>query len=398
MKQNRAYFQKIRDIVGRLSREIHQIWQYIHDHPETGYRENEASKKLAEWLQEHGFQVKRGIADMPTAFLAEAGSKRPKVAYLAEYDALPGVGHACGHSLSGIASVIAGTTLAELACSGTVVVMGTPAEEGVVPDAGGKLKFVDSGLFRDVDAVLMAHAAAKTVLQVPVLARVVLDVEWHGKAAHAGAAPDKGRNAVNAMILGLNACNALYQQLGDECRMNAVIRAGGALVNTIPDYAAASLQLRAPVMSSLEDMVKRVSDCLRAGGLATGCETKFSIPSRAVADIHHDRFLLEIYAGALEWLGVKYKTMDKGMAISTDAGNASYEAPLIHPFFGIESPDMPELHSADFARACGTDSAYQSMESAATALAITGFEVLSQGRMKQEQKGKPVATNQLHGI
>lgn len=374
-----------------LAVELHPLWEQIHNNPESGFQEYLASSLLSDWLEKHGFAMQRSIAGMDTAFIGEISSGDPnasRIVFLAEYDALPEIGHACGHSLSGIASVLAGTILSELGEPGTILLIGTPAEEAVVPNAGGKLACAEAGLFDGSDAVMMAHASPQSILEVPVLARSVMEVEWHGIAAHAGAAPHKGKNALTAAILALNACNSLYQQMRGECRINSIIRSGGTLVNTIPDFASAGIQLRASSIFQLENLIQRVEDCMRSGGIAAGCDTHISYPSRPVSDMRQSRALLQIYGEMLKRLEVPFKLRDTEMCISTDAGNVSYAAPFIHPFFGLNQNDPSPLHTIRFREDCNTKEAYRAMTDAAIALAMTGWVVQTdagaRSRVKRE--------------
>lgn len=368
--------------IQKNSMEARSLWQRIHENPEIGYQEVQASTLMGDWLCGHGFTVQRGVADMPTAFLAEYGHAGARVVFMAEYDALPGIGHACGHSLSGVASALAGAALAAIGVGGRVCVLGTPAEEAVVPDAGGKIKCVNAGLLRGADAVLMAHAGNVPLLKTAILARQVLNLEWFGAAAHAGAAPHKGRNALNAALIALNGINALYQQLETGTRINAIITSGGKLVNTIPDYAAVSVQLRAPTRGHLDELVRRVSCCAAAGGEATGCRHAVSAPSPAVADFLHNEPLLDVYQAALESVG-ETCVREAPVCLSTDAGNVSYEAPSIHPLFTVACPQGVELHAEAFAEACTTDAAWDHTLRAAFALAVTGYTTLSSATLRK---------------
>lgn len=377
----------IRQKADILGAEIRPVWEMIHFNPETGYEEHIACAGLTAWLKEHGFNIECPVAGMQTAFAANFGKTcRPRIIFLAEYDALPGMGHACGHSLSGVASVISATVLAGLNPPGTITVLGTPAEEGVVRDAGGKLKMIGHGLFRDADAALMSHAYADSVLRLTGLARTVLDVEWHGQAAHAGAAPHLGRNALSAAILALNAINALYQQLPPGCRINPIIHSGGKVVNTIPDFASASIQLRAGDRQTLEILIERIKNCLESGGMATGCDTQISFMCPPVSDLEVSTSLLDVYAGALDELGAEFTDADEALCISTDAGDVSKQLPFIHPLFGIRSAKRPVLHSEMFCQECGSEAAWNGMLEAACALAATGWAVLNNAELRKKMR------------
>lgn len=370
--------------VAECADEARAAWSRIHANPEIGFQETLASATLADLLERRGFAVRRGVADMPTAFVADsvAGTPGPSVGFMAEYDALPELGHACGHSLSGVASALAAIALARVQPPDSLTrVLGTPAEESVVPGAGGKLRCLSHGLFKNLDAVMMSHAGPRDVLETTVAARAVLRLKFFGKASHAGAAPHKGINALTAVVQTLNGINGLYQQLGAGHRINAIITDGGRAVNVIPEYAAASLQLRANTMEELNALESKVIDCARAGALTTGCRFTSANPSPSVSNLVPNEPLLEAYAANAKRLGFN-PVRELETCISTDAGTVSRYVPCIHPFFAVGCSPALELHSRPFAAACGREEAFQRLLAVAEIMAQTGYEVLTDAALR----------------
>ncbi|MEE8345954.1 MAG: amidohydrolase, partial [Dehalococcoidia bacterium] len=247
----------------------------LHANPETAFQEEKAAAWLSEYLETEGFAVERGICRIATAFRASYGEGEPKVAFLAEYDALPVVGHGCGHNIIGAASTAAG--LAAKAVSeetgGTVLVIGTPAEEA----AGGKVYMADRGAFDGLTCAMLAHPGNRDVAVSYALACLELDVEFHGKAAHAAARPEAGLNALDAMIASFANIGLLRQQLRDSARIHGIITDGGQAVNVIPHHTAASLLIRAEDDAYLDDALKeKVLACFQAGAQASGCRLEHS--------------------------------------------------------------------------------------------------------------------------
>ncbi|HIU16870.1 MAG TPA: peptidase dimerization domain-containing protein [Candidatus Avidesulfovibrio excrementigallinarum] len=260
--------------------------------------------------------------------------------------------------------------------------MGTPAEEAVIPGAGGKLRCIEAGLFDGLDAVMMCHAAARDILETTVAARTVLNLEFFGKAAHAGADPHQGLNALTAAVQTLNGLNGLYQQLTPGHRINAIVTDGGKVVNVIPEHAALAVQLRAPTRAELDRLKEKILDCARAGALMTGCRFTAEEPSPAVSDLVPSRPLLETYAASAQRLGVS-PVRELETCISTDAGTVSHHLPCIHPFFAVGCDPGLELHSRAFAEACGRETAFRQLCTAAKILALTGYEVLSDPELRR---------------
>jgi amidohydrolase len=384
----------LKEEVERLGPALEDLSLFIHSHPELGLKEELARQRLAEFLSGEGFAIEPGPQELPTSFVARygAGTGRPKVAFLAEYDALPGLGHACGHNL--IAAVAAGAAAAvrrgleRFGMAGTVVVFGTPAEEGAVDGAGGKVYFIEAGFFADVDAALMAHPSSRNALGESSTGRVALEITFHGKAAHAAGAPHEGINALDAVILTFNGWNALRQHLKEEVRIHGIIAEGGLAPNIIPDRARIRMYVRARDPAYLEEVERRVRDCARGAALATGAQVEFRYTARTYQSVLVNRTLARLYGENLAQLGVSLDPPEaRSGGGSTDAGNVSRVVPLIHPYFAICPAGTPG-HSIEFARAAASREAHRAMLTAAKALAMTAWDLFADPRLVQEARAE----------
>ena len=260
------------DEIKNLSVQMKDIASAIFAEPELGYQEFKSSARLADFLEENGFRVERNLLDMPTAFHAVYGSEDgPQVAFLAEFDALPGLGHACGHNLFGTASCGAAIALARHLPAGAVHVFGTPAEEGNVRDAGGKVPMADAGLFDNMDAVIAAHAEGRTILKQQLISRANLEMDFHGKPAHAAGAPEKGINAMDAAALAVMGINSLRQHMTHDVRIHGLLTDTGTAINTIPEFARLRYGVRARKPETLNATIDRVVNCARCCAQALGC-------------------------------------------------------------------------------------------------------------------------------
>ena len=368
------------------SDELIALARQIHAHPEVAFQEVQSSAWLAQALEGHGFTVQRGIADLPTAFRAEVAGvgPGPSVAFLAEYDALPEIGHACGHNLIGTAAVGAGIGLAAVAstCPGKVVVLGTPAEEG----GGGKVLMLQRGAFAGIDAAMMFHPASYTLTARPSLASWRLKVKFLGKAAHAAAAPEEGVNALDALIQMFVNIGLLRQQLRDDIRIHGIITYGGAATNIIPERAEAAFTVRAADGETAAQTLERVLNCGRAAATATGAQVEFETrkgyeamkPSRRLAAA------FESHLAALGW-PVDPPPARQKMG-STDMGDVSQVMPAIHPYLKIGS-DI-EGHTAEFRETALTEQGFRAMLTAAKAMALTGFDVLTGPALLEEARAE----------
>lgn len=353
----------------------------IHAHPEIGWEEEQAAGWLTELLADAGFNVERGACGLPTAFIARAGSGSLHVAICAEYDALPGVDHACGHNLIAASSAGAGIGAAAAADSLglTVIVIGTPAEER--GDAGGKILLLERGAFAGVHAAMMVHPAPIDVVEPPIIAVSQFLVRYAGKAAHALAFPEQGINAADALVVAQTAIGLLRQQIRSTDKVYGIVTNGGDAPNIIPGHTEASYFVRAPTLGEVEQLRDRVLHCFEAGALATGAELEVIGGRKPYAEMHHDHAIAAAYRANAEALGRTFpdlpdESLDllRKFAASTDMGNVSIAIPSIHPYIGIESwPAMN--HQPEFAAHCVTPAAEKALFDAAVAMSWTVIDL-----------------------
>lgn len=376
--------------VERLKPELLEISRFLHANPELAFEEHKAVERLSRTMEKHGFSVERSVAGLDTAFTASrASADGPTIAFLAEYDALPGIGHACGHNLIAAGSVGAGLALkAALGeVGGRVLVVGCPAEE----KGGGKIPLVESGVFRSVDAAMLVHPSNRTEIVKRALGMRDVQVEFFGKASHAAATPHLGINALDAVILTFTNINALRQQIRPDARIHGIITHGGKAPNIIPDHAAALFYVRALDMAYLEELYQKVLGCFEAAAMATG--TRHQV-KRAGSDYHPHKInyaLAELFRKNLEALGtqVDQGPEDRDLG-STDVGNVSQAVPTVQPMIAICGPSVA-CHMPEFAVASASRAGEEGMLLAATAMALTGLDLLRDRdalrRVKQEFAG-----------
>ena len=376
--------------VERLKPELLEISRFLHANPELAFEEHKAVERLSRTMEKHGFSVERSVAGLDTAFTASrASAEGPTIAFLAEYDALPGLGHACGHNLIAAGSV--GAALALKAAlgevGGRVLVVGCPAEE----KGGGKIPLVESGVFRSIDAAMLVHPSNRTEIVKRALGMRDVQVEFFGKASHAAATPHLGRNALDAVILAFNNVNALRQQIRPDARIHGIITHGGKAPNIIPDHAAALFYVRALDMAYLEEIYQKVLGCFEAAAMATG--TRHQV-KRAGSDYHPHKInyaLAELFRKNLEALGTQVDQGPEDQDLgSTDVGNVSQAVPTVQPMIAICGPSVA-CHMPEFAVASASRAGEEGMLLAATAMALTGLDLLRDRdalrRVKQEFAG-----------
>ena len=363
---------------------VFEVADAIHAHPEIGYEEVFASDLLTRVFAEQGFQVERGVCDMPTAFVARLDSGRPgpTVACLAEYDALPNLGHGCGHNLIAASTVAAGVGLKAVLAEtgGRAVVFGTPAEEG----GGGKVPMVRAGLFQDVDAVLMVHHGGNRA-SVPVepgsgrcLAVSHRQYEYFGKTAHAAADPWTGVNALNAVIHLFTGIDALRQHVRDDVRIHGIITHGGDAPNVVPRYAAASMLIRAPRRADVDAVAAKVDAIAQGAALMTGAEVKVTETGYPYDDMRPNYALGARYAAHLEQMGFRLEPQTTAVGMySTDFGNVSYAAPSSGCAFPISDTEIPG-HSPQVVACSASDQGRDAMLRASKAMALTALDVLTE--------------------
>jgi amidohydrolase len=361
--------------VDRLSPELLEMSRFLHAHPELSFEEHQAADLLTRTMEAHGFSIERGVAGLATAFTAATGSGAgPTIAFLAEYDALPGLGHACGHNL--IASGSVGAALALKSClghlPGRVLLVGCPAEER----GGGKIPLVEAGVFQAVDAAMLVHPSNQTEVVKKALGMRDVQVEFFGKAAHAAAVPHLGINALDAVILTFNNINALRQQVRSDARIHGIITHGGKAPNIIPDYAAALFYVRALDMAYLEELYQKVLGCFEAAAAATGARYQVK---RAGYDYQPHKInyaFAALFRQNLEALGGVVDQGPEDVELgSTDVGNVSQVVPTLQPTVAICGPKV-SCHMSEFAVASGSAAGEQGMLLAARAMALTGLDLL----------------------
>jgi amidohydrolase len=355
--------------------ELIELSLRIHANPETAFQETKAAGWLTDYLEAEDFAVERGICQIETAFRASYGSGRPRVTFIAEYDALPGIGHACGHNI--IATAALGAAIATRAivseAGGTALVIGTPAEEA----AGGKVFMASRGAFDDLDVAMLVHPANRDVAVTYALACLELDVQYFGKAAHAAARPEAGVNALDALVIAYNSVNALRQHIRDSARIHGIITDGGQAVNVVPEHAAAAFLLRAEDDDYLEELREKVLACFRAGAEATGArlEHRWGEETRYRA-LRSNRALAEAYRRNMEALGREVQEYDSHRSMgSTDMGNVSALVPAIHPTVGIAPPDVV-IHTPEFRDVAASEAGHRGLLDSAKAMAMTAADVL----------------------
>ncbi len=384
-------------VVARVDDSAAVLWDAaldMHAHPELGHQEHRAAALLSDMLEEAGFEVERGVADMQTSFLAQktfGDGNGPRVAILAEYDALPNMGHACGHNIIAASAVGAGMALlptldalAEEGFAGTLLVIGTPAEEGAVDDAGGKVLMVEAGIFDDVDCALMIHPSSLNGIGGRSLAREAMEITYHGKSSHAAASPEAGRNALDAAIQTFNGWNALRQHVTDDVRIHGVITEGGHSPNIVPDRAQIRMYARAAEVEYLDYVVERIKDCAEGGARAAGCTAEFRNTGQRYANMKPNLTFAGAYAENVRALGEDIDETLRGGG-STDMGNVSHAVPSIHPYVAIVPPSVAG-HSIEFAAAAASEAGKRGMLLGAKAMAMTVVDCFTDPALREAMK------------
>jgi len=362
----------------RLAREVDEradvlleISHSIHEHPELCYEEHHAHDLLAGVLEDEGFDVERGAAGMDTAFVASAGrDDGPTIGIFCEYDALPEIGHACGHNVIGSAGLGAGLAAATVAdeLGGRVVVLGSPAEEG----GGGKVFMAERGILDDIDAAMMIHPADGDLKAMNVIAIQQVHVQYHGQAAHAAAFPHKGRNALDAAVLGYMNVAALRQHIRPSERIHGIFTDAGDKPNIVPKYAAAEWYVRSPTLRLLQGLKERVLHCLEAGAAATGCTMDHQWQDPAYADMIDNPILVDLFAANAERTGrhLADPSVAANVVGSTDMGNVSYVVPSIHPMLAV-APAGVSIHTPEFTAFARGEEGDRAVLDGARAMAMT---------------------------
>lgn len=359
----------------------------IHANPELGFEEFHAHDVLANAIEAAGLTVERQAFGLDTAFCARAGHEGPLIAVLLEYDALPEIGHACGHNVIAAAGLGAGLAAAALAdaLGGRVMLLGTPAEEG----GGGKIVLADRGAFEGVDAAMMIHPADADLLTMTTVALEPLLVQYQGQAAHAAAAPWKGRNALDAAVLGYMNVAALRQHIGPDERIHGIFTKAGDKANIVPHLTEATWYVRSPTVADLVPLKERVMACLEAGAVAAGCTCSFKHADRPeqYSDMRDNVPLLGAFADNCVDLGRHLRVPGTGQKVvgSTDMGNISYIVPSIHPMLQVAPAGVP-IHSPGFAAFAGGPAGDQAVLDGARAMASTVIDLWARPELLAEAR------------
>lgn len=380
------------ETIDRHSSGWKQIALQIGRNPELGNEEYLSSTLLADELQRHGFRVERGVLGIQTAFIGiyDSGKPGPSAAFLCEYDALPGLGHACGHHLIGTMGIAAAIGLKSVVdqTGGSIRVYGTPAEE----TKGAKVPMSEAGLFDDCGFALMAHPYHAHEKSSSSLALDAVQFQFYGRSAHAAANPQQGINALDAVILLFNAIGALRQQTRSDARIHGIIDHGGDAPNIIPDYASAKFYIRSASRAYTDELTAKVLDCARGAALQTGCRLETSNYEYSYDELKTNETLSERYTANLLENGIAEGDILSGKDHgSLDLGNVSLRCPSIHPYFKIvDEPYM--LHTVEFREAAMKEEALSSMIFGAKMLAATAYDVLADSglyaRIRSEFNGR----------
>jgi amidohydrolase len=354
-----------------LSARLLGLSHRLHANPETAWQEKQAAAWISAELTGVGYKVTRELCGFPTAFAATLGRGPLQLAICAEYDALPGLGHACGHNIIAAAAVGAAAALAPVvdALGVTITVIGTPAEEG----GGGKIELMDRGAFDGLHAAMMVHPGPLDVARAEPFAVSHSKIRYRGKATHAAAYPERGVNAADAFTVAQVAIGLLRQQLQSGVRVHGVVTNGGEAPNAIPEVTEGRWYVRAGTLADLAVLEERVRKCFEAGALSTGCDLEIEAESQPYAEFANDEAILDLYVANATALGRQFVSSGADMRMnraSTDMGNVSQRLPAIHPYIGIDS--LPAVnHQKEFAAHCITAAADKAVMDAAKAMAFT---------------------------
>lgn len=377
-----------------ISREIekikHKLWEindYIYHNPELGDKEYKACEVLTDFLQKNGFQIETNIVNRPTAFRAVYKSTLPgpTIAFLCEYDALPEIGHGCGHNMIGTMGAGAGVALSRIIdnIGGQVVVLGTPAEE----TDGAKVYMAKAGVFDGIDAVLIVHPSSVSFESGTSQAMDAVQFLFRGKAAHAAAEPEKGINALDAVIHTFNGINALRQHVKSDVRIHGIIKEGGLAANIVPERAVAQFYVRAMDRNYLNEVVEKVKNIAKGAALMTGAELEISNFEASYDNMITNGHLSKAFTKNLRLSGVKDIKTDENGYGSIDMGNVSQVVPSVHPYIGLGNPELI-VHTRDMADLTITEYGHEILLKGAAAMAYTGYDLIVDkellGQVKEE--------------
>ncbi|MDD7391660.1 M20 family metallopeptidase [Fusobacterium gastrosuis] len=377
--------EKLSQLFENYKNEFVELNEYLYNNPELGLHEFKACAAHTAILEKYGFNVTKNFAGLETAFQAsfKNSTEGPRIAILAEYDALPGIGHGCGHNIFGVTSIATGILVKELMkdIPGEILVIGTPAEE----TNGAKVDMAQKGVFNNIDIAMAVHPSGEAHYRSGVSqAMEALQFTFKGKTAHASGAPHEGINALDGVLMLFNSVNALRQQTLETARVHGIITKGGEAANIIPDLAVANFYVRAKSLEYLKGFVERVKNCAKGAALATGTTLEITNYETSFANLVTNNKLSETYEKNLKSLGVT-DIRDKESHGSTDMGDVSHCCPTIHPYFPLTTSHLTG-HSVEFASASIAPDAYKGMKEATLAMALTALELFENKELLNEIK------------
>ena len=371
--------------IDAVRNDLIELSHRVHGNPELGFEETLSSSWVAEALSNAGFTVESGICGLPTAFTARAGSGPLHIAICAEYDALPAIGHACGHNIIASMAVGAGIAAAQVAddVGLTVSVIGTPAEE--VGNNGGKILLLEGGAFEGIHTAMMVHPAPFDIVIPKIIAASMFDVHYTGKEAHASAFPELGINAADALTIAQTAIGLLRQHMRPTDRVHGIVTKGGDAANIVPAHTSARYMVRSQVLEEMEEIRTKVNRCFEAGALATGATLEVVGGNSPYAHMVHDNEIAAAYQRNAEALGRSFPNLgvilDRAVG-STDMGNVSLALPSIHPMIGINS--LPAVnHQPEFTAHCISETADRAVYDGALAMAWTAIDIAGDPEIRQ---------------
>ena len=376
---------KLENKFSEIFGDLKKLNEYIYKNPELGRKEFKACEAHKNLLKKYGFEIEENYIGIPTAYLAKysSGKKGIKIGYLAEYDALPEIGHGCGHNILGTTSIGAGILLKEYIdeFGGEVLIFGTPAEETF----GAKVDMAEAGCFDDIDVAMISHPTGKNHEKSGTSqAMEALQFTFRGKTAHAAGDPYNGINALDGVIQFFNSVNALRQQTKTSARIHGIISNGGEAANIIPDLAVANFYIREATTKEMLKLSERVKNCAKGAALATGTSLEIENYEYTFKHLVTNEKLSSIYTKNLELQGIKDIPMSDPTG-SSDCGDVSHHCPTIHTYFPISKCELTG-HSLGFAKATITEEAYKGMKEAIFALVMTGKDILSDPNLLKEIK------------
>ena len=376
---------KIMKEINTIKGTLVEISDFIYHHPEAGNEEFMAAAKLVAFLKNHGFQVEVGIVNKPTSFRAIYDSKKegPHIAFLCEYDSLPEIGHGCGHNMIGTMGAGAGVALSKVLDSigGKITVLGTPAEE----TDGAKVAMAKEGIFKDIDVAMIVHPGQVSAESGHSLAMDALQFAFKGKSSHAAADPEAGINALDGVLLTFNGINALRQHVTSDIRIHGIIKEGGLAANIVPDHAVAQFYVRAATREGLDPVVEKVKNIARGASMMTGAELTITNYEISYDNLKTNEILSKAFSSNLKFVGVDDISPAKSSYGSIDMGNVSYVVPAIHPYLGFGCGNAAS-HSREFADATITDTAHDALIQGAAAMALTGYDVITDKALLKQIK------------